>query len=182
MTAFLHLPALIHKDKLQDALAKQNNEEIEASSMQGSLDEFLGDLVILSNRYTLGVSEENIFYSLHSAAMQFALLEKTLRDHLREDTDSEMKDHVSRAFGLLMHSYQLETKETLDALSLMKLGLDLNWISGITHQAINEVFFQCRRAHLTALSLETDPKHLLRRRAELIHTKLKPMQLNTETT
>lgn len=180
MTAFLHLPALIHKDKLQDALAKQNDEEIEASSMQGSLDEHLGDLLILSNRFTLGVSEENIFYSLHSAAMQFALLEKTLRAHLREDHDSEMKDHVSRAFGLLMHSYQLQTKETLDALSLMKLGLDLGWISGVTDQAINEVFFLCRRAHLTSLSLETDPKNLPRRRAELIHTKLKPMQLSIE--
>ena len=180
MTAFLHLPALIHKDKLQDALAKQNDEEIEASSMQGSMEDFLGDLLILSNRYTLGMSEENIFYSLHSAAMQFSLLEKTLRDHLREDADDEMRDHVSRAFGLLMHSYQLQTKETLDALSLMKLGLDLGWISGVTDQIINEVFFQCRRAHLTSLSLETDPKHLPRLRAELIHTKLKPMQLQTE--
>ncbi len=180
MTAFLHLPALIQSDKLQDALAKQNDEEIEATSMQGTNDEFLGDLLILSNRFSLGLSEENIFYSIHSAAMQFSLLEKTLRDHLREGANEEMKDHVSRAFGLLMHSYQLQTKETLGALSLMKLGLNLGFVTGVTDQAINEVFFRCRRAHLTTLSLETNPKHLPRRRAELIHTKLASMQLKTE--
>lgn len=177
MTVFLHLPALIHKDRLQDALAKQNDEEIEASSLEGTFDSFLGDLLILTNRYCLGISEENIFYSLHSAAMQFALLEKTLRNRLREDKDSAMKDHVSRAFGLIMHSYQLETKETLGALSLMKLGLDLGWVAGVTDQTINEVFFQCRRAHLYTLFHDPDPTHLARHRAELIHSKLKTMEL-----
>ncbi len=180
MTVFLHLPALILCNRLQDALAKQNDEEIEASSMQGSLNEFLGDLLILTNRYTLGVSEENIFYSLHAAAMQFSLLERTLRDKLKIEGNEEMKDRVSRAFGLLMHSYQLQTQETLSALSLMKLGLDLGWIAGVSDQVLNEVFFQSRRAHLAALFQESDPNHLPRRRSELIHSKLGGMQLKTE--
>lgn len=180
ITAFLHLPALIHNNGLHDALAKQNEQEIEATNMQGSENDYLGDLLILTNRYTLGTSEDKIFYSIHSSAMELIILEKTLRDHLREERNPEMKNQVSRAFGLLKHSYQLQTKETLNALSLMKLGLDLGWIKGVEDMTINEVFFLCRRAHLAYLFREDDQSTLPRKRAELIHERLAAMELVEE--
>lgn len=176
-TAFLHLPALIRMERIQDALAKQKEEEIEVSGMQGTPDVFLGDLLILANRFSLGVSEDTIFYALHSAATELTLLEKKLREELRHDSKAELKDLVFRAFGLLMHSYQLQTPETLDALSLMKLGLDLGWLTGVSDRTLNEIFFQCRKAHLTYLAEEKDPKNLPHARAAFIHKKLAPMQL-----
>lgn len=179
VTAFLHLPALIHTEKLLDTLAKQNDECIEAFSLQGNLDEFLGDILVLRNRFTLGVTEENSLLSVHNAAMQLVVLEKALRARIKEDKESSLIDNVGRAFGLLMHSYHLQTKETLNALSLMKLGIQLGWISGVSDQTINKVFFQCRKAHLSYLSATPtiEPKELSKKRAELVRRELASMQL-----
>ncbi|MBY0529178.1 MAG: protein arginine kinase [Rhabdochlamydiaceae bacterium] len=176
---FLHLPALIHTEQLLDTLTKLKEEEVTVSGMQGSLDELVGDLVILQNTYTLGVNEENILHALHSMAMKLMALEKTLRTHIQTENHLEIKDLVCRAFGLLMHSYQLQTKEALSSLSLLSLGLDLGWIAGVTHQTLYNAFFTCRRSHLLhALNEKNTEEHEIpRKRAEYLHKILHGIEL-----
>jgi protein arginine kinase len=177
---YLHLPSLVQTGQLQEILIKQKEEEIEAIGILGTLDELLGDLVILRNNFTLGLSEENILHSLHSAAMKLVVAEQTLRSLLKKENNVEIKDHVSRAYGLLTLSYQIQAKEALNALSLLKLGVDLGWISGITDQKMNDIFFNSRRAHL-AYALKSpllSPEETPRKRAEYLHAALKGTTIN----
>ena len=180
---YLHLPALIHTGQLQETLVKQKDEAVIATGMQGTLDEIVGDIIVLRNHFTLGLSEENILQSLHSMTMKLMALEKTLRSHLQQGKNVELKDHVSRAYGLLLHSYQLQTKEALDALSMIKLGLDLGWIEGITDQKLNEIFFHCRRAHLlhSLPEILVDPAEISRKRTEYLYKQMQGIQLKTES-
>jgi protein arginine kinase len=181
--AFLHLPALIHTQQLQESLLKQKEEDIIASGMNGSTEEWVGDLVVISNKYTLGVSEEMILRSIHSMAMKLMALEKSLRSHLHNENNSLIKDLISRSFGLLLHSYQLQTKEALNALSLLKLGLHLDWVEGINDIKLNSLFFQCRRAHLLHQLKETqlvDPQEIARKRAEFLHKNMQGVSLKFE--
>ena len=67
--------------QLQEALLKQKEEGISAAGMGGTLDELIGDLVVISNAYTIGVNEENILHSIHSMAMKLMALEKTPRKY-----------------------------------------------------------------------------------------------------
>ncbi len=174
-----HLPALIHTAQLPETLQKQKEEGISALGMGGTLDDLFGDLLVIHNSYTLGLSEENILHDTHSTAMKLMALEKTLRTHLKTENNLDMKDQISRAYGLMLHSYQLQTKEALSALSLIKLGVDLNWIEGITDSVLNTLFFQCRRAHLSEILGEhlTDPQEIARKRAEFVHKHVQSIQL-----
>lgn len=178
--AYLHLPAIIHCGQLQDILAKSKEEHVCIMGMSGTQEELIGDIVILNNVYTLGVNEETILYSLHTTIMNFMALEKTLRTHLKEKGNSEIKDQVSRAYGLLLHSYQLQEKEALNALSLIKLGLELNWVKGVTEKTINDLLFTCRRAHMTYLcnTALLDPQEGARKRAEFLHQQLQGITLS----
>ncbi len=177
---YLHLPALIHTNQFQEVLLKQKEEEVTATSMQGSLDEIIGDIVILRNKYTLGLSEEDILHALHVTASKFISAEKGARLAFKNKDSTKIKDEISRAFGLLLHSYQLKTTEALSALSLLKLGVDLGWVSGITDNKLNEIFFKCRHAHLLRLFPETKkPEDLDHRRAEFLHEQLKGVELKT---
>ncbi len=178
---FLHLPALVHTGQLQEALVKQKEEEVSAMSMQGKLEEIAGDIVVLKNRFTLGISEENILRALHMTAVKLMAAEKGARTRLKNENDAEIKDKISRAFGLLMHSYQLQTKEALDALSLLRLGIDLGLVTGISDSKINEIFFKCRHAHLSNIFQEKnlDPHALSHRRAEFVHKQLQGVELKT---
>lgn len=177
---YLHLPALIRTGQLSEVLIKQKEEEVEAISMEGNLEEIVGDILVLRNAYTLGLSEEKILHALHGTAMKLTALEKALRAELKTKNDIEIRDQISRAYGLLLHSYKLQTKEVLGALSLLKLGVDLGWVSGIADAKINEIFFKCRHSHLAHLFPEKagDQNELAHRRAELLHQALQGVTLS----
>lgn len=176
--SYLHLPALIHTKQLHDTLGKQKDEDLTAMGLEGSLDELVGDILVLRNHYTLGLSEENIIHALETTTMKLMASEKAIRSHLKTDNNTAIKDQISRAYGLLIHSYQLQTKEALNALSLVKLGIDLGSITGITSSKLNDIFFKCRRGHLAHVLNEktTDTQDISRKRAEFIHQQLQGME------
>lgn len=177
--AFLHVPALIHTKNLEEFLVKHRDDSISVHGLQGTVEEMIGDLLIVHNNYMLGLTEENILSSIRSFSTKLVVHEKSARSHLREEENINLKDMVSRSFGLLTHSYKLEVSETLNAISLLKLGHDLGWVSNIEIANLNALFFNCRRAHLLSLnpegSKEPQVSHF---RASYIHQALKNTTLS----
>ncbi len=173
VSIYLHLPALIHLEQLMDVLEEQKEENVVAMGMQGGLTEVVGHVLTISNGYTLGVNEETIIGTLRTFATKLMVKEKSARGQLKKKEDGELRDHVSRSYGLLSYSYQLRTIETLNALSWLKLGVDLGWVSGLGLDTLNELFITTRRAHLSALlDKEVENEELPKRRAQIIHTAL----------
>ena len=176
---YLHLPGLIRSKTLIDTLKVDPNPGIEALGLLGNMDEMVGDFLVLKNNYTIGLTEEAILNDLYKTASYLILSEKAQRLQYKETNSPEIKDAISRAYGLLMHSYQLETQEALNALSQIKLGIDLGWVTGISDEEINEIFFRCRRAHIAQSDqkISLNEKELAHARAEHLHGKLKKITL-----
>jgi protein arginine kinase len=176
--AYLHLPALIHMNQLERLLPKET-EELLVLGLAGSLEQPVGDWIILKNAYTLGMTEEAILQSIQTSSTKLVGAEKALRLQLKEKGDPSMKDLISKAYGVLLHAYQLEIKEALNSLNLVKLGIDLGWITGVSNQKIGELFFKCRRGHLSHLfpELAEQTKDLEHKRAEFLHKELQGLQL-----
>lgn len=175
----LHLPALIHTQPTEEFLIKQGEEGVEASGIQGADGEFIGDLVVLHNSYTIGVNKENILSSLHAFTMKLLAAERSIRTHMQAHDSSLMKDLVGRAYGLIMNSYQLQTKEALNALSLIKLGLNLKWINGVSDTVCNDALFGIRKGHLLQLLQAPflNPEEIPRKRATFLHKKMEGLTL-----
>ena len=175
--AFLHLPSLIHLDQMTHVLIKVLENEVQVSGLTGERD-FIGDILIIQNRFSIGLTEGQILEEVHKSATKLMNLEKTLRNELIEKPDALLVDKVSRAIGLLRHSYQIDIKEALAALSFIKLGIDLKWISGLTDKEINMTFFGVRRAHLALFSSgEILSDQLPQKRAEFLQEALKPITM-----
>lgn len=176
---FLHLPGLIYSGKLEEATKKHKEENIEQTGLQGDPSEIIGDIVAFHNRFVLGVTEENILASLRALTTNVIIEEKRARATLKQEASSEMKDRISRAYAILLHSYQIDALEAFYALSLLKLGVDLEWVTGVDHAALNLLFFNCRRAHLLCHFSEKIVQHdLPHKRAEYIHQALKDVTLH----
>ncbi len=183
--AYLHLPVLLQSSNEEHNIfeIEKLDEYLKVSQMV-SLDEedsegaFYGDLVILENHYSLGVSEDQMLRSLYSSANRLINQESTLRSEVKSKEAGEFKDLVSRSFGILKHSYQMPTKDAISALSFVKLGVDLGWIKGVTDDQINKIFFKSRRAHLLSKEEEQFSKEdLLHKRASFIHEEIKDAKL-----
>ncbi len=177
VVCYLHLPALISSQKLSKVIREQVTEEVETIGLLGSKEDLIGDFLLVQNKYTLGVSEESILRTLHSVATHLVIEEQDARLTLQKTKNIQSKDAISRAYGLLLHSYLLDTGEALNALSKLKLGIALGWIEGITDQEINELLFRCRRAHLLQSheKISLDKKELAQARAQYLHDKLQQM-------
>lgn len=179
VSLFFQLPALIHTLGMDDLLIKHKDDGILLTGLQGKPREIIGDLVVVQNNDTLGLSEENIISSIRNYGTKLLVHEKSARAHLRDDAhNATIKDKVSRAFGVLIHSYRLDTIEAMNAISLLKLGLDLGWLKGVEMVDLNRLFFKCRRGHiLSHFDEEVSQEELPHKRAEFIHAALKQAQL-----
>ena len=177
-TAFLQLPALVHSETLDAVLEKYTDESIYITGIQGNPTEIIGDVLAIQNNYCLGVTEENIISSIRNYTTKLILEENSARTEIKKSESPAIKDHVSRAYGILIHSYQIETIEALNALSLLKLGVEMGWVKGLTIGEINRLFFNCRRAHLIRQYPDKiSQEELPHKRAEYIHKTLKNAQL-----
>jgi protein arginine kinase len=181
VTIFLHLPALIYTGQLEAIIKKDKDDGMEQTGLQGDPNELIGDIVAFHNSYTLGVTEDSILSSLRTLATKLVVEEKSVRQHLKQESEiqlAEFKDKVSRAYAILLHSYQVEAIEALQALSLLKLGLDLDWLKGVTQVTLNKLLFSCRRAHLLChYGQKISQEELPHRRAEFIHKALHGLEL-----
>jgi protein arginine kinase len=177
---YLQPSALIHENKLENFLDEINNKNLKFTGLQGNPHELIGDILKVTNRFTLGVNEESIISELRSFTTKLVLEESALRMKIKAEGVVEIKDKVSRAFGVLKHSYTIEAIEALNAISLLKLGSELGWLKGVTTAKLNELLFTTRRAHLIRhFDLkEISQQELPHKRAEFIHKILENTELN----
>ena len=170
VTLYLHIPAVIHTGELSELLEREKEEEVEAVGLQGKTNEMIGDILVARNTCTLGLTEEYILTTMRMLATRAVVAEISIRKKLMENNNEQMKNKVTRALGLLTHSYQLEAIEALNALSLVKLGIEIGWITAPAGINMNQILFNVRRAHLLNLQEEkVDIPDLPRKRAEFLH-------------
>lgn len=180
VTTYLHLPALLHTQKIDDVLEREADENFNIMGMQGSPSEIIGDLFAIQNNFSLGLTEENIISQVRTLTSKLIVEEKEAREGIRQSQNPEILDRVSRAYGILLYSYQIEAIEALNAISLCKLGTTMGWLSGITEDELNHLLFNCRRAHLLCQVPEKaniTQEEILHKRAEYIHKALKNVKL-----
>lgn len=178
---FLHLPGLLYTGRFEEVIKKYSDEGIEYAGLQGHPTDFIGDVISFRNLHTLGVKEESVLSLLRNLATKLLIEEKGARLHLSQEAEHELaatKDRVSRAYAILIHSYQIEEIEALGAISLLKLGLDLQWLQGTSHLNLNKLLFSIRRAHaLCATEKKMTQEELLHKRSEFIHQALHGSEL-----
>lgn len=154
VTLYLHIPAIIHMGELPELLEHEKEEEVAAVGLQGKTSEMIGDILLAHNTCTLGLSEEYILTSMRMWATRAVVAELNVRKKILATNEERIKNKVMRALGLLSHSYQLEVIELLNAVSLVKLGVELGWIEAPPTLNLTDTLFHCRRAHLIGLSPE----------------------------
>lgn len=177
VSIFLQPSALIHMGKIQDVRDRLATDSVTITGIQGGKD-IIGDVLVIRNNYSLGLTEENIISSLRVFTTKLIVEESSARSILRQEENEEMKDKVSRAYGVLVHSYKIDVVESLNAISLLKLGADLGWLKGVTAAQLNQLFFNCRRGHLLSrFDEEPTQEEIPHRRAEFIHKVLKDVAL-----
>lgn len=176
---YLHLPALIHTKRLFEVLDELDEETV-FYDLSGDRD-FFADIIVLENRYRLGVTEEQIVCQIEGAIAHLIGQEEAARKAFAMPSGNsghdELKDRISRAYGLITHSHKLDAKECLSALSLIELGRSLGWIENAQMFDFANMFVRSRRAHLLHVHGLEKAADLEQVRAKYLHEQVKGLRL-----
>ena len=172
-SAMVHLPALVLSEQINQVIQAVNKIGLAVRGLYGEGTEALGNLFQVSNQTTLGEKEDEIIARLHKVIEQIIEHEQNARQLLVQKKPNTLLDHIGRAYGILRHAYSMSSKEALNLLSFMKLGIDLGFFPEECRQPVDELFIETQPAHLqkgTQQKLAADERDSLR--AEIVRTKL----------
>ncbi len=112
----------------------------------------LGDLYQVSNQYTLGKSEAEIIQIVESTVLKIVDLENEARERLMELKGDEICDNAMRAYGILTNCYKLSSREFLNYVSTLKLGIGVGALQIKDEKVVNDLFDTVMPASLNKLA------------------------------
>ena len=148
-SVMLHLPALSKKGAMQRLSTTVAKLGLTLRGSYGEGSEVSGDIYQLSNQVTLGISEEAAIKNLNSIAMQIIAQEKQARAALIKDED--YLDRIYRAYGILKSAYKLTSKELINLVSYVRVGVSEGILS-IPTEKLREMTVVLQPATLNAQS------------------------------
>jgi len=171
-SVMLHLPGLLLANQINQVIQAIAKLGLAVRGLYGEGTEASGNLFQISNQITLGKAEEDIVSNLEKVINQIVEHEKKARQAVFKKNFKALEDRVCRAYGLLTGARIITSKETIDLLSAIKLGLDFQLVD-VDLWIINELFIVTQPAHLQKLAgRELKPEERDVFRSDLIRKKL----------
>ena len=173
-SAMLHLPGLVMSDQINKIINSVNKIGLAVRGLHGEGTEAMGNLFQVSNQTTLGETESEIIGRLNRVIEQIIDHQQNARALLAQRKAITLHDQIGRAYGLLSHAYSISSKEALNLLSIIKLGIDLAVFPDAHRFPVDELFIETQPAHLQKgaqlQKMSSEERDSLR--ADLIRVKL----------
>ena len=174
-SAMIHLPGLVLSEQINQVIQAINKIGLAVRGLYGEGTEAMGNLFQISNQITLGEPEEEIISQLNKVIEKIIENEENARHILLQKKPGTLLDNIGRAFGILSHAYAMTSKEALNLLSFLKLGVDLGFFPPERQADIDDLFIITQPAHLqsNATQQKLSPEERDALRAEILREKLK---------
>jgi protein arginine kinase len=166
-SVMLHLPALVITKQIEKVFRALQRINLAVRGLYGEGSRASGDFYQISNQVTLGKSENQILTEIREVIPQIIGYERQARNTLLKETRTHLQDRVARAFGTLRNATMMTSEETMDLLSIARLGINLGLLDDLTIPTVNELFIQTQPAHLQKLmgaSLDGEDRNAARAR------------------
>jgi protein arginine kinase len=153
LSAMLHLPALRLTGEIEKLRQAAKDMHLAIRGAQGEGSEVQGDLFQLSNQTTLGRGERAILQDFQSSILpQVVDYERRARQALMDQRAAVIDDRIQRAWAVLTHARLLGSRESMELLSSIRLGVCLGRLTGLTLTAVNELMLLTQPAHIQKIA------------------------------
>ena len=173
-SAMLHLPGLVLSEMINQVIQAVSKIGLAVRGLYGEGTEAMGNLFQISNQTTLGEKEDEIINRLTKVIETIIEKEHDARQVLIQKKSNTLWDQIGRAYGVLTFAHAMSSKEALNLLSIIKLGVDLGAFPEERRFAIDQLFIDTQPAHLQKSSdqkLNAEERDHLR--AQIIRDRLK---------
>jgi len=174
VSVMVHLPALVDTRQIEKVFRALQKMNLAVRGLYGEGSQAMGDFYQISNQITLGKSESQLIKQVSDAVPAVISYERKARDFLITESQHDLFDQVSRAYGTLQTAQKISSEETMHLLSKVRMGVNLGLIGNLEIPTINKLFIHTQPAHLQKMhGGELDTTHRNRERANYLHAHLK---------
>lgn len=147
-SVMLHTPGLVLMDEMNVVIKGMAKIGLAVRGLWGEGSESAGNMFQVSNQITLGEREEDIIQTLDQIVLEIIEHEQNARWRVFEQNEQRVHDQVGRAYGVLSNAHILNSKEALDLLSYLRLGVDMGIVTLKDESFINELLIATQPGHL----------------------------------
>src|ERR1044072_6341005 len=122
-SAMLHLPGLVLSELINQVIQAVSKIGLAVRGLYGEGTEAMGNLFQISNQTTLGEKEEEIINRLSKVIETIIDKEHDARQILLQKKPNTLCDQIGGAYGVLTYAHAMPSKEALNLLSIIKLGM-----------------------------------------------------------
>lgn len=148
VSATLHLPLCGESGWLTRAAFRMAKEGISIRSLDGG--RVNTGLYVISNRETMGMTEEELAKTVTEAAERLTAREREYREGLSEDERAEIGEEVCRSYGTLMYAGRIGAGELCSMYARMRMAAAMN-LADIPVPLVDEAMFTCLPHTLAAV-------------------------------
>lgn len=168
LSVMVHLPALTKTGNINKILDVVNSFNMNIRGIYGEGSNSQGNMYQISNKQTLGISEQEIIKNLKVIIDKIIEQERLARNYLMKN-NIEIEDKIYRSFGILDNCKKISSKECKELLSDVKLGTDLGILDKLTDLKVNKIDIYTKPANLQKyLGKQLDSYERDIKRAEVI--------------
>lgn len=146
-SVMVHLPALTLTGNIKKVLEAVNSFGMNIRGIYGEGSKSQGDIYQISNKQSLGISEEEIIKNLKAVIDRIIEQERMARKILGK-SQIELEDRVYRSYGVLTNCRKISSEECKELLSDIKLGTDLGIIKELNDLKVNKLILYTKPANL----------------------------------
>jgi protein arginine kinase len=181
-SAMMHLPGLVMSKNMDKVINAVNQLGIAVRGLFGEGSDASGSIFQISNQQTLGESEGAIIDRLNETLKNIVRQENFAREKLMQDDGLRLVDKISRAVGILKSCHLIQSSESMDLLSLIRLATDFNMLPERFRSLTDRMFIEIQPGHVQfSAGKPVEPSDRDRLRAELLRKEFgRTPQLNLE--
>ena len=172
-SVMLHLPALVMTKQINKVMAAISKLNFASRGFYGEGTQASGNFYQISNQVSMGHTEQDALQNISGLIRQVIEQEEQARQALLVQNKLMLEDKIFRSYGTLKNAHIISSQETVELLSMVRLGVDLDIVKDVDRNSINELFIMIQPAHLQKIegkklsAAERDTK-----RASLIREKI----------
>lgn len=178
VSVLLHLSGLCLQNEIEPLVNGLDKLGLAVRGLWGEGSDAQGNMFQVSNQTTLGESEQVIVQRLLRLVTEVVQHEENARLRLLETKESLLMDQIGRSFGVLLYAQVLQSRECVDLLAALRLGVEMGVVKDLKVGEINQIMLEAQPGHLQKVAgkaLDSDERDELR--AEVVRQRIRHVSL-----
>jgi len=173
-SVMMHLPGLVMSKNMDKVINAVNQLGIAVRGIFGEGSDASGSVFQISNQQTLGESEEDILNRLDKTLGKLVEQELNARAKLLDESREQVFDKIGRALGCLRGAWIIQSSESMDHLSLVRLAADFGFLPEKYRGIADRLMMEIQPGHVQlAVGRAVDPDERDVLRAQILREEFK---------